>query len=230
MPEAQQAADEDARDYFEVHRLRYEWLLGALRRNLPEMHGEEKLRILDVGQSYLTRLIREAYPRAAVDTLNQYDDVRYRERDRHFIFDLNEVARRDAWPEIGRYHAIVLAEVIEHLHTAPQLVLRFFAAALFDGGRLIVQTPNAASAAKRLMLLAGRHPYEPLRIEGGGHFREYTVKELASLAEAAGLRVAEVSVRNYFRPRRRTTRTLVRLAGLLPPRLREGITMCLEKA
>jgi trans-aconitate methyltransferase len=224
------AADEDARHYFEVHRTRYAWLMGRLREATRDWGGAGRLRILDVGQSFLTRLIRQAYPDAVVNTLNSYDDLRYRDRDEHFVWDLNEAACRARWPEIGRYHVIVLAEVIEHLYTAPHLVLGFFAAALAPGGCLIVQTPNAVSLVKRLRLLGGRNPFETIREDRSGHFREYTVAELTAAAQAAGLQVADVSVRNYFRPRRRGARALVHIAGLLPPAFREGITMRLQKA
>lgn len=223
-------AGEDARSYFEMHRDRYEWLLSALSRVARDCGPADRLRILDVGQSFLTRLIRRRCPGATVNTLNNYDDVRYRDRDGHFIWDLNNAPVRASWPAIGRYHVIVLAEVLEHLYTAPQLVLSFFAAALEENGSILLQTPNAASLSRRLLLLAGRNPYEMLREDRSGHFREYTISELREAAEAAGLDVAGLSVRNYLRPARRSSRIFNVVCDFLPPGFREGITMELRKS
>lgn len=222
-------AGEDARIYFKMHRVRYEWLLAGLHRVTQELGTVDPLRILDVGQSFLTRLIRQAYPGAAVNTLNNYDDLRYRDRDEHFTWDLNAVQCREKWPDIGRYHVIVAAEVLEHLYTAPHLVLGFLAAALEPNGRILLQTPNAASLSRRLLLLFGRNPYEMIREDRSGHFREYTAGELTGAARAAGLEVAGLAVRNYLRPARRSSRIFNSICDFLPPNFREGITMDLKR-
>ncbi|MDP9149663.1 MAG: hypothetical protein M3O36_06955 [Myxococcota bacterium] len=44
----------------------------------------------------------------------------------------------------------MFAEVLEHLHTAPELVLAFLRRLLLPQGLLILQTPNAASLSKRI--------------------------------------------------------------------------------
>jgi hypothetical protein len=223
-------AGSDARAYFEIHRRRYELLLEVLRDAVRKPGPPDALRILDVGQSLLTVLVREAFPGAVVNTLGHYDDGRYRDRERHFTFDLNRAASREEWPDIGRYHVVILAEVLEHLYTAPQLVLGFFAAALEPEGCLVLQTPNAASLSKRLKLAAGRNPYEMIREDRSGHFREYTVAELAAAARGAGLLVERVEARNYFRFPSLRSRVVNALGAVLPGTFREGITMLLRKS
>ncbi|MCL4401253.1 MAG: class I SAM-dependent methyltransferase [Acidobacteria bacterium] len=222
-------AGEDARRYLQMHRIRYKWLLRALEETRRELGEVGRLRILDVGQSFLTHLIRRAHPQAVVDTLNNYDDPRYPERDRHFVCDLNEAALRTDRSELGPYHIVVLAEVLEHLYTSPHVVLRFLGSALEEGGYLLLQTPNAAAVHKRVALLFGRNPYEQIRENRSGHFREYTPGELAAIAAESGFCVMELSVKNYFRPPRRLSRTLNRLGDFLPPNFREGITLRLKK-
>jgi cyclopropane fatty-acyl-phospholipid synthase-like methyltransferase len=195
--------------------------------------------VLDIGPSRLTALIRERFG-VAVDSLGFGED-RAAPEGRHFEFDLNQAQRQEGWRrDLPRYDFVVMAEVLEHLHTAPQLVLGFVRTLLADGGRLILQTPNAASLPKRLKLLLGRNPFEMIRADAmnPGHFREYTRKELLAIAADTGFRVEECTVSFYFDARfahRESGEAAGRRAALgslknavyrlLPSPLREGITM-----
>jgi cyclopropane fatty-acyl-phospholipid synthase-like methyltransferase len=195
--------------------------------------------VLDIGPSRLTSLIRERFG-VAVDSLGFGED-RATPEGRHFEFDLNRAQQEESWRrDLPRYDFIVMAEVLEHLHTAPQLVLSFVRTLLSDDGRLILQTPNAASLPKRLKMLFGRNPFEMIRADAKnpGHFREYTRKELLALAAEAGFRVEACSVSFYFDARfahhesgeaagRRAALGPLKNAvyRLLPSGLREGITM-----
>ena len=66
---------------------------------------------------------------------------------------------------MGPYDVIVFAEVIEHLYTAPELVLPYLRELLVLGGVLLLQTPNAVSLRKRAKLLLGVNPFERIRTE-----------------------------------------------------------------
>ena len=70
---------------------------------------------------------------------------------------------------------------------------------LAPGGHLILQTPNATALAKRIRMLFGRNPYDPIREESGnpGHFHEHTVDELVRAVDEAGLEVTRVLTENY---------------------------------
>ena len=137
-----------------------------------------------------------------------------------------------------------MAEVLEHLHTAPSLVLAFVKTLLADNGLLVLQTPNAASLPKRIKLLLGRNPFDMIRTDpkNPGHFREYTRRELSALAADLGFRVEECAMSFYFDARfahrasgeaagRRlvlgTAKNLI--YRFLPAPLREGITMVWRK-
>ena len=77
-----------------------------------------------------------------------------------------------------------MAEVIEHLYTAPEIVLKCIKKIIKQNGYFIIQTPNAASLSKRMKLMfQGRNPYEMIRVDHNnpGHFREYTVDELEKI-------------------------------------------------
>ena len=93
-------------------------------------------------------------------------------------------------------------------------------------GLIIVQTPNAAALRNRLLLAAGRNPYERIRLDptNPGHFREYTLAELADVAAGAGFLVERALHLDYFK-----SHPLLRVLGSLSPSLRRGLTLVLRK-
>jgi Methyltransferase domain len=200
--------------YLRTHRQRYAVLLELVRELSPE-------RILVVGPSHESTLLREVAP---VDTLGWADERFPRVGDeRHVHHDLNDPSH----PALDAYDTIVCAEVIEHLYVAAVPVLRFLAGGLTSKGRLVLQTPNATALPKRLRMLLGYNPYDPIREEAGnpGHFHEYTVGELSEAVEAAGLTVERILTANYFDHGSRKNRAFRALEPLLPGTLREGITV-----
>ncbi len=224
----------DDRGYLAYHAPRYAYVMELLAR-----YGlQPGCTLLDIGPSRLTSLIREQFG-VRVDSLGFEEDLSGPES-RHFRFDLNLAQTTENWRrDLPRYDYVVLAEVLEHLYTAPQLVLAFVRTLLADGGILLLQTPNAASLPKRVKHLLGKNPFEMIRTDSRnpGHFREYTRKELQDLAALSGFKVEECSLSFYFDARfahqesgAGTDRGLLgplknAIYPVLPPSLREGITM-----
>jgi SAM-dependent methyltransferase len=204
--------------YLRTHARRYELLLGLVERLGPSS-------ILVVGPSYESVLLRDLLPDATVNTLGWLDHrFPLREGERHHEVDLNDVG---AFPELEPHDLVVCCEVIEHLHVAPTPVLRFLRSGLRDGGHLILQTPNATALPKRLRMLLGRNPYEPIRDEprNPGHYHEYTAAELRAAVEEAGLEVVELLTANYFDHGSRKNRAYRAVGPALPAGFREGITI-----
>lgn len=218
--------DGESLHYLETHRHRWELLLGLVTAFAPR-------RILDVGASYEAEAMRVRLPGVTVDSLG-WLDYRWppRAHEHHVEVDLNDLQFAERRPGLARYDVVVAAEVIEHLYTAPTIVLRYLASALEDDGALILQTPNAAALKKRLQLARGRNPYEPIRENRyyAGHFHEYTVGELEQAAAAAGLDVESCLLANYFRTGSRKNAAYARLERWVPRGLRDGITMVLRRA
>lgn len=218
--------DAESLHYLETHRYRWERLLDLVA-------GRDPARILDVGPGFEAEAMRRRLPGATVDSLG-WLDWRYppREHEQHVELDLNEAQSPERLPELPRYDVVVAAEVLEHLYTAPALVLRYLATALEPDGALIVQTPNAVALKKRLQMLRGRNPAEPIREERmyAGHFHEYTPAELAEAAVAAGLQVESCVTANYFRTGSRKNAVYARAERWLPAGLRDGITAVLVPA
>ncbi len=165
---------------------RFVMLLDLLRQYV----GKDT-RILDVGRTMLTEMMESLFERP-VDSLGFEPDAAHASGARHYQFDLNAAQERAQWrSDLPRYDLIVMAEVIEHLHTAPSLVLGFLQSLLRPGGILIVQTPNGVAIGRRLSMLAGRNPFELIREthRNPGHFREYTAAELQDYGKKLGLAV-----------------------------------------
>ncbi|MDZ4859172.1 MAG: methyltransferase domain-containing protein [Candidatus Hydrogenedentes bacterium] len=232
-----ESAADDAAGYKSFHAPRYAFVLGLLR----ELGAGRDSSILDIGPSHLTELLRNEID-ARVDTLGFGEDSRG-ERGNHYAFNLNDAQHPIEWrANLPRYSFVIMAEVLEHLYVAPQLVLGFVKTLLTADGRLIVQTPNAASLTKRVKLLLGRNPYEMIRTDpmNPGHYREYTAAELHVIARELGFVVERCETGFYFDARHvhDSRGRLVRhsaLGGLknivyrnLPAGLREGITMVLR--
>jgi 2-polyprenyl-3-methyl-5-hydroxy-6-metoxy-1,4-benzoquinol methylase len=221
-----QELDSGIREYLRFHAKRYAFLLDEVDRR---EHG----RILDIGPSFQTTMMRESYPDSAVDTLG-FLDVRFprRENDRHIDFDLNDCLNQECWPVLETpYDMVVMAEVLEHVYTAARPVLTFVASLLRPGGTLILQTPNAVNLGRRLSTLRGQNPFGMIREEkkNPGHFCEFTVEDLKLAAESANLLVQETTVTNYFgSPGYRKT-IYEMLCTLLPGELRDGITLIARK-
>jgi Methyltransferase domain len=212
-----QPRNPDEQVYLRTHQRRYALLLDLVESLAPE-------RILVVGPSFESALLRERLPAATVDTLGWLDHrFPHREGENHVELDLNAAE----YPELKPHDVVVCCEVIEHLHVPATRVLRFLATGLTPGGRLVLQTPNATALPKRLRMLLGRNPYEPIRDEPGnpGHFHEYTVPELRAAVEGAGLQVEQLLTANYFDHGSRKNRAYRAVGRALPATLREGITV-----
>jgi hypothetical protein len=188
-----------------------------------------ELSILDVGPHFFTCLIRKQFPHAEINTLG-YENFHIcpeSVRQAHLTFDLNETQFPERWPAFKKHDIVVMGEVIEHLHTAPWLVLGFIKTLVKEGGYLIVTTPNAVSISKRIKFLFGKHPFEMLREEimNPGHIREYTAKELKEIGSKAGLVVDQIFLASYFVYDNPMVDRLNRLVSGCVPSLRNGITV-----
>jgi hypothetical protein len=49
-------------------------------------------------------------------------------------------------------------------------------------------------------MLLGKNPFEMIRttLDNPGHFREYTINEMTSIAQEAGFQIRNVECRNYY--------------------------------
>jgi 2-polyprenyl-3-methyl-5-hydroxy-6-metoxy-1,4-benzoquinol methylase len=88
-------------------------------------------------------------------------------------------------------HAVVLADVLEHLRS-PAAALTLVRNALVDDGRIFISVPNIANITVRLGLLVGVFEYRDRGILDHTHLRFYTKRTIRREVESAGFRIIEM--------------------------------------
>ncbi|MDH3402646.1 MAG: class I SAM-dependent methyltransferase [Acidobacteriota bacterium] len=228
----------EAQQYWREHEGRYARLLETLDGlySHPSSRRPKPRRILDVGPSYQTLLLARLFPDADLVTMG-FEDARYKPSAgaRHIDYDLNDAYFRDSWPCDEGYDLILMLEVIEHLYTAPRRVLGVLRNLAAQNGLIVVSTPNATFLGNRVALLCGRNPFEMLEDRrhrlGLGHYREYTLAELAEAGSSASLRMLRVDFSNALLDRtRRRQRFYDRITRFLPGEFRQMTTIVFEKS
>lgn len=183
----------------EAHRLRL--TIGLLADAPPA-------RVLEIGTGYLTLAValRRAFPRARITGVEHprrgyVFTAAYGKRlaDEGVALAAADLLAHGLPFRDAAFDAVVFAEVVEHLppHAVPD-VLHDIARVLAPGGRLVLTTPNLASWTNRELVARGHSPQQsPARTIDGtfGHLRLYTMAELVTLLEGAGLHVRR---RDFF--------------------------------
>ena len=146
--------------------------------------------ILDVGPHFLTRCLKEFMQGVEVSTMGfRYEKLMPASlTSEHIDLDMN-TCDKNVHLKFGQpFDLIVFSEIIEHLTTSPAVILPFLKGFLRPGWGLLIQTPNAAALWKRVLLLRGCCPYEPIREDKStpGHFREYTLAEIMQYGLSKG--------------------------------------------
>jgi hypothetical protein len=217
--------------YLAFHKDRFAYLTSELLR-LSALHGhpERPVSVLDIGPHFQTTLFRYALgPAAIINTLGWENAQRIVPPDivnTHYLFDLNDSPYQDRWIDGPQHDIIVMAEVFEHLYTAPDYFLGFLRKQLKPGGHLLIGTPNAVSLDRRMGVLRGYNPYERIRvaINNPGHFREYTAAELAIYAQTTGFSVEKVTLSDFY-----ASSSVKRLIKRFIPTLRDCIHIVFQK-
>ena len=102
------------------------------------------------------------------------------------------------------FDVILFCEVVEHLTNDPLAALMEIRRVLKPGGKLILSTPNSASARNILKIVTGKSVYDRYSAYGpyGRHNREYTKGEMERLLDAVGFSVETAFTANVLFPRR----------------------------
>lgn len=188
--------------------------------------------VLDIGRSHLSHRLLAYYNSVTtlglpLEVTRQYphstaaEPPARKDYAGHIVCDLNTAQYRERLDVDRTFDLIVFADVIEHLTTAPELVLRLLRSLLSEGGSILCTTPNAASLNKRVLLAMGKNPFERIRLDPNnpGHFREYTKAELYEIGESAGLFVVSHGYVDYMLPRGSWLRRAAVIAAHQFPRI-----------
>jgi len=231
--------NKEAAEYLRVHEKRYSYLFNMIKKIRTGIEKDHVI-TLDIGPSLFTKLLEAEFNSDTILSLGlEHEESRgghlpanvELDKDHYFYFNLNDTQQPEKWLYLPSCDIIIMAEVLEHLYTAPTLVLKFLNNCLLPGGYLVIQTPNAASLKNRLSMLFGKNPFHMIRenADNPGHFREYTLKELLQIAEKTGFSVVEKNIQSYFTPVNSVESAYVAATNLLPQKFKDGITIVLKK-
>lgn len=203
--------DCNSMSYIETHAKRFAYMLHEIIK-IRESNFNNKISTLDIGPSFFTELYQLEFPNDILHTFGfDYEEgrgghfpkeINYK-KSLHFHYDLNHSQHSDILPEnLPKFDIVIMAEVIEHLYTAPEIVLKCIKQTIKKNGHLIIQTPNAATLSKRMKLMfKGQNPYEMIRLDHNnpGHFREYTKSELINIFNKSQLKINKIETTDYFK-------------------------------
>jgi predicted SAM-dependent methyltransferase len=222
--------NEEQKAYLNTHAKRFELVLKHINQNSHQQ-------VLDIGPSFLSILLKEKYQNNLTllgfadleSTGGHLPDIEILKQNNLIVQDLN-FWKVDKNSHL-KYDLIICAEVMEHLYSSPVILLQNFYNSLRSNGVLMIQTPNAVALKNRIKLLFGKNPYDIPRenVKNPGHFREYTVKELADIAQKAGFEVQEVITDEYFENPSVKSKIYRSLKTIIPASLKSGITIILKK-
>lgn len=145
------------------------------------------------------------------------------------------------------FEAVLLIDVIEHLHDSPRELLNFAVSFLKPNGLLVIETPNAVSLGKRLKVLFGKTGQVDANFwywnlgQFRGHVREYTGPELKTILSNHNLTDIELRMVNVHKEDHLKTiyfykgafkgpmRALYTVPTSVSPRLRDTIRISARK-
>ena len=224
--------NDEERTYADGHYRRFAFLLSVLADEFSRVGAtpQSPATFMDIGPHMITGLVDHYFgDRVHIDTLGWENPRLYDTSHvhRHVQFDLNDAYEPSAWPEPTEHDVVLMAEVIEHLYTAPEQVLPCVRTFVRPGGTLVIGTPNAVSLPHRLRLVLGTNPYERIRLDrtNPGHFREYTAKELAEVARSTGFQVRSTTFHDF----ESTSSPVLRAISRAAPTMRRMMTVVLQR-
>ena len=128
------------------------------------------------------------------------------------------------------FDAVLLIDIIEHLHRSPRELLNYSISSLKPGGLLIIETPNTVALVNRLKVLFGKSNQVSADFiywnigEYRAHIREYTQSELKQIllysnltavnSKMINIMIGAVGVENFFK--KIVVKTYKLISGLYP--------------
>jgi len=196
----------DWTSYLRLSAIRMVRVSRLLRRYLPAT-----ARVLDFGSYFGNFALMAAAEGFEVDALDSYSAyggcltsvVRLlQQRGVRVVESHNELADREGKRD-GRYDAVLLLGVIEHIAHTPRELLEGVDSLLKPAGMLIIDTPNLAYLYNRQRLAKGGSIFCPIEhqyftaIPFEGHHREYTIEELRWILKVLGHEIVHEETFSY---------------------------------
>jgi 2-polyprenyl-3-methyl-5-hydroxy-6-metoxy-1,4-benzoquinol methylase len=170
-------------EFIRTHWKRYAHLVWRL----PVLGPEN--RVLEIGASILSNLIRRRFGCTVHTIYHEIETewpVRF-ESDGIIGYPIELI--RDTLPvDDGGYDCILFNEVMEHLPLKPDFLMRQIIAKLKPQGVLLFSVPNFATSEKRIAMLKGINPQDPMDATYVyyAHHREPVMRECVDLIRQCG--------------------------------------------
>ena len=120
-----------------------------------------------------------------------------------------DVEKVDLSPHAGRYDALIISEVLEHL-ADPWGVMVSLSACLKPGAQVFASSPNVAHWKVLRSLVMGRFDYEERGVMDRTHLRWFTPASYRGLFEGAGIDVLSIRPMSEPAPRTRLINSVTR--------------------
>ena len=162
---------------------------------------DDESRVLDIGCSsgnLGATLIQEKKCEVVGLDLNE-QDVKIAKKLLSDAYVMN--AETDNLSRLGKFDAIVFADVIEHL-VDPVTTLKKIKKSLNPGGAVIFSIPNMAHIGTRLMLLEGRFEYAETGLLDKTHLHYYDKQEVLRVFADAGFTISKFDWVERYVPER----------------------------
>ena len=155
-----------AEEYRAFHERRLAMMVGLLERNVDGALG----RSLDIGGGGdildLSTVVRDKFG-AETHSVDLGEDVELA-RKKGLLSRECDIDKEPLPFDDGYFDLVIFASVLEHLYN-PRFVLDEIGRIVRPGGLLLLETPNAVSAARRIDALRGRNPFS--------RFNEYNAEK-----------------------------------------------------
>jgi len=187
-----EAEEKTGQRYTEVHKWRiiYDVLM------LPHIFQED--RVLEIGPS-MTAVIIKQLTGCTVETLC-IDDLNKNFLDPFTIpLHLCDISQEKPSLRPESYDLILFCEVLEHFTLSPEHAVTTILSLVKPGKHIFFSVPNFASIQKRIQLLRGSNPQDPLndKFPYFAHIREPVYEEAKLWWEQAGGAVVKEGFTNY---------------------------------
>jgi len=233
----------------------YDGYLFVLKTILPYLQEHKKILDVGAGAGVIPLVLRKAgHYCQAIDTWAEYDSI-YQNRmgakeDILERLKTNGIKvkfcniEKESFPfKDQSFNIVFLLDVIEHIPSSPEKVLKEIRRVLTANGIFVMTTPNLCTLKNRLFVLFGQSNYVDLTYWYNsrpffGHMREYTLTEVKSMLrwERFEIKQAKLSncsqtpiIRDFrFKPYQ-IIMGLYLLATMLVPKLRYKIIVVAQK-
>lgn len=181
--------------YVAHNKNRFEYVLNLI---------DQPKKILDIGTSPFTFMLRKKYPNTKIWTIDYSSKFEKRCQKAGIFFKKIDLEKDRLVFNKNKFETITFLEVLEHLKTDHFKIIKEIFKLLAKNGKCILQTPNKFSPKSIFVNMISESNWEKFSNTSPGkeefrHFKEYSLRELVSLIQKIkNLRIVTAERPLYF--------------------------------